>query len=254
MEIDAEKIRKSLRAQLKNGNLISEFLSFDTSSPFDVIANRKQIVLYGYGKIGKVLAKDVKNCFGYRFVAVCDNGSTEKEFCGRSILKHDDCLKSYPDATYIISVQRGYLGIAAKLLEDGINPEKILFFDSRRKKIEGDFRKSVMTSSLYSRLGASDKLIVYGMGRVGKSVLSDLKGFNDVNITAICDNGFPADVYDSIKVYTHSTCIEKYKDSKYLVTPQNGFLPIIFALLKDGVKKENIYFFDNIRKRVEELI
>ena len=94
------------------------------------------VVIYGFGKVGRKLCTSMLQA-GKGPVAVCDNSVPASDGGGIEILGHDECVKKYPDAQYIITVQRGYMNIIRLLVKDGIAFENITFFNAGKKRFEG---------------------------------------------------------------------------------------------------------------------
>lgn len=129
------EIKAELKGELKNeikAELNNEMRSKLVFSSF----RKDMLVLYGIGKIGQAVFNDVRESFNCTLVAVCDNSYPEKQYGGVPVYMHDDCIKKFPTAKYLITVQRGYLKIFKDLQESGINGSDIYFYDNVRKRIE----------------------------------------------------------------------------------------------------------------------
>lgn len=96
------------------------------------IEGMSSIVIYGLGKVGKNLAKKIKEKYSDKIVAICDNHVDYINYEGISIFKHEECIRNYPQAVYIITVQKLFISIVADLLNSGICKKNIKFYDSAR--------------------------------------------------------------------------------------------------------------------------
>lgn len=89
--------------------------------------------------------------------------------------------------------------------------------------------------------------VLYGYGKIGKSIYTMLK--NEINLCAICDRNLKNMMVDSYQIKDINICVEKFKDSIYLITPQKGYIDIAIELIKFNIKKENIYFFNQFAEK-----
>ncbi len=96
----------------------------------------------------------------------------------------------------------------------------------------------------------NEKYVVYGLGKVGKSVVKKVQEIKDENLVAICDNNYPDRKYKGYEVCEHEECISKYKDVKYVITVQAHFLDIMRSLMDSGVDFDSLYFYDEARGEI----
>lgn len=100
-------------------------------------------------------------------------------------------------------------------------------------------------------------IVVYGIGKIGSSLLNVFPSEIMDKVLAICDNGYQGKIYMSrgrnFPVYNHAECMDSFRYASYLITVQTGFLKIARKLLDDGVLPERILFFDNARHRIEAM-
>lgn len=97
-----------------------------------------------------------------------------------------------------------------------------------------------------------EKVIIYGIGRVGKKFLRESKevGKNFLDKVIICDNMFPEHQYDHIDVLKHEQCVTKYPEALYIITVQNAYIDIIAELLSSNIAKENIRFYNVLAEKI----
>ena len=95
-----------------------------------------------------------------------------------------------------------------------------------------------------------EDVVLYGVGKIGKEILAGLKFFHYNRIVAICDNYASSSFYDNIPVYKQFECLKRFPNSCYLISVQSGYFEIALSLKLAGVKDENIYWYDNLRKKV----
>ncbi len=115
-----------------------------------------------------------------------------------------------------------------------------------KSELDNEMRGRLIFSSFMK-----DMLVLYGIGKVGQAIFNDVHESNNCNLIAICDNSYPEKQYGGIPVYAHEECIKKYPKAKYLITVQRGYLKIFKDLQDCGISGCNIYFYDNVRKRIE---
>ncbi len=108
---------------------------------FDKLVNCGGIVLYGIGKTGQFLLRNLPSDIAKKIVAICDNGYKEGTYMHKNVpipvYPQEMCIdRVSSDAMYLITVQKGYLKILRGLLDCSIPFERILFYDNARKRIE----------------------------------------------------------------------------------------------------------------------
>lgn len=89
-----------------------------------------------------------------------------------------------------------------------------------------------------------EKIIIYGIGKVGKWLLAEIENELGDKII-ICDNTFPEKDYNRIAVLKHKECVEQYPNALYIITVQNACVDIIAGLLSNNISKQNIRFFNS---------
>lgn len=102
-----------------------------------IYQENEKVIIYGIGKIGKRVFEKCKK-LGNDFLKktiICDNDFKEDTYCGIPVLRHQECVLKYPDAMYIITVQRSCVSIIADLIKDNIKAENIKFYNASANKI-----------------------------------------------------------------------------------------------------------------------
>ncbi len=94
------------------------------------------IVLYGYGKVGKQMLSYLDSMQDVNIVAVCDNNSEELQANEYTIISHNQAVENFPNADYLITVQKDFLEIVFALKNDGIADEHIILYDSIRHTLQ----------------------------------------------------------------------------------------------------------------------
>ena len=115
------------------GNL---YQSIRNNSDFAFFSEIKNVVLYGLGSVGKSIFDSLSIYKDFSFFAICDNGCEYTEYKGVPLFKHDECLRKCKDAAYLITPQKEYLEIMFRLLDDGVEPKKIMFFNKAKNIVE----------------------------------------------------------------------------------------------------------------------
>lgn len=97
-----------------------------------------------------------------------------------------------------------------------------------------------------------EKIIIYGIGRVGKRLLWRCgKAEKDLlDKMIICDNMFPDQEYEHIDVLKHEECVVKYPEALYVITVQNAYVDIIADLLSDNIARENIKIYNACAEKI----
>ena len=115
--------------------------------------------------------------------------------------------------------------------------------------IEKPFIQNVF--SFFRSCDISKKIVLYGLGRVGKKIFSVLYNkFLNYDF-CICDNNYSGSFYNNIPVYRHSECLKNYSHAVFLISVQDAFLKIAFALMDSGINQGRIFFYDNKRNEIE---
>ncbi len=99
--------------------------------------SNETIVIYGAGKVGQSLLRGCKSWirgFLKKFV-ICDNGFEESSYDGIPVINHEECIKRYPSALYIVTPQMNCVEIIANLVRDNIDKSRIKFLNSTAQKI-----------------------------------------------------------------------------------------------------------------------
>lgn len=96
-----------------------------------LVNNKKKhtLVFYGFGKFGKKIYSELNALYDEFELVLLDNGKQGTLFEEKSIYGEEECIEKYPDAMYIVTIQKKQISIIGRLLEKGILPEQILFFD-----------------------------------------------------------------------------------------------------------------------------
>lgn len=102
-------------------------------------------------------------------------------------------------------------------------------------------------------LSEHNKIVIYGLGKYGKDLLSVLDSNTLEKIYAICDNGTDLKEYCGIPVYDHEECMERYRGALFLITAQRKKYDIIYRLAQSGIEKEQIALFDHSCQRIEKV-
>ncbi len=115
------------------------------------------------------------------------------------------------------------------------------------EKIKPDYIYSV--SQLQQNF---EKVIIYGIGKVGKAFLIECKEYecNLLDKCIICDNTFSEKQYNDIDVLKHKECVTKYPEALYIITVQNAYVDIICDLIHDNIAKENIKFYNAFIQKI----
>ena len=90
----------------------------------------QNIIVYGLGKAGKIFLEESirqESDFLNR-IAICDNTYRDTKYKGFQVLKHKECIKKYPNALYIITVQKECVDIISDLIYDNVEKVNIMFF------------------------------------------------------------------------------------------------------------------------------
>ena len=95
-----------------------------------------------------------------------------------------------------------------------------------------------------------NSIVIYGLGKCGKELLSILSTDDLLDVEAICDNGIGLKEYCGIQVFSHEECVRRYQNSLFLITIQRQFVSIVAHLLESGISRENIIWYDAARKNV----
>lgn len=98
---------------------------------------KEQVIVYGIGKVGKNLVRECEED-GYELtkkIIICDNAFEKKEYHGIPVMKHEECVKKYPHALYIITVQNACVEIIANLIGSNIGKNNIKFLNCSARKL-----------------------------------------------------------------------------------------------------------------------
>ncbi len=90
------------------------------------------VIVYGIGKTGEKLFSELLAGGCCQIAAVCDNNFQDEVYKGEPVLKHDECIRRYPDAIYIVTIQRDHVQIISDLLRSGINGNQIVYWGNKR--------------------------------------------------------------------------------------------------------------------------
>lgn len=90
------------------------------------------IIVYGIGKIGKKLFLELVDGGCSQIAAICDNNVQDEIFEGVSVLKHAECVRQYPNAIYIITIQKDHVLIISDLLNSGVSEKQIVFWGNKK--------------------------------------------------------------------------------------------------------------------------
>lgn len=103
----------------------------------DIYQEKEKVIIYGIGKIGKRLFANCKKSRKdfLKKTIICDNAYKEDTYYGIPVLKHQECVLKYPDAMYIVTVQRSCVSIIADLIKDNIEAKNIKFYNASSNKI-----------------------------------------------------------------------------------------------------------------------
>lgn len=95
------------------------------------------IVIYGIGKVGQNLLFECQNWMKefLKKVVICDNAFEENHYNHISVMKHEECIKRYPNALYIITAQMKCVDIIASLVMNNVEKSKIKFFNFATRKL-----------------------------------------------------------------------------------------------------------------------
>lgn len=97
-------------------------------------SERKDIVLFGAGKVGKETKQYLEAC-GYKPVCFCDNHSIENCVDGIPVISVDDFMENYKNAVIIICSLLYRKEMYCQLLEKGCSAERILLPAGNRIQI-----------------------------------------------------------------------------------------------------------------------
>lgn len=111
---------------------------------------------------------------------------------------------------------------------------------SRQDKIES------LSENLRQILSKEEKVIIYGMGKAGRNILTLCDKFDSTLLEriAICDNSIAEQMYNDIPVFCQEECIKRFPRALYIVTVQNSCVEIIADLINNHIEKDNIKFFN----------
>lgn len=126
-----EKKEISVNYDIKNINIIS------LNDLKELSGDKEQVIFYGIGKIGKILVDECEKDGTelIKKIIICDNAFDEKEYHGIPVIRHEECVKKYPHALYIITVQNACVEIIADLISSNIGKEDIKFLNGSSKKL-----------------------------------------------------------------------------------------------------------------------
>ena len=98
---------------------------------------RHSLVIYGIGRIGRYILESGKyKEISKQVVAICDNSFRESHYVNIPVLRHNECIRRYSDALYLVTPQSGFIAIISDLLSSGISKENIVFWNNARKRYE----------------------------------------------------------------------------------------------------------------------
>ena len=89
---------------------------------------QRMCIIYGMGESGKELFDRLDEC--ELKIVCCDNRLAGIQYMGQAILSHEECVATYPQGIYIITVQNSPIAIAARLLQDGVKEKQIRFYNN----------------------------------------------------------------------------------------------------------------------------
>lgn len=135
-----------------------------------------------------------------------------------------------------------------KILEEVHHMEKYSYtIEPKEISVEYPVRRSMnCIDDLQKLYRDEEKIVIYGIGKVGKTLLAECEKFwcMCMEKTILCDNSFPRDSFKKLPVMKHKECVKAYPEAVYIVTIQNACVEIIADLTRDGIKKRNIRFFN----------
>ena len=111
------------------------------------LCSKETVVLYGIGKIGKSIFQLIKSVLKNKLVAICDNNYNSKIYYNIPVFTQDECLQKFPNATFLITPQSGFLSIALSLWDNGVERQNIFVYNNKKNRLDGDFRQSLKNIS-----------------------------------------------------------------------------------------------------------
>lgn len=136
-----------------------------------------------------------------------------------------------------------------RMILDQVNDAENTFISNERVIAPVDIENVFVLRNRLSMLAASE-VVIYGIGNMGKQCYEELKIIEESYDMIILDNGLAGGFFNGRQVYDQSTCISKYKNAVYIVTIQSMMPKIVFGLLKEGIKPEQIllYYYNTLFK------
>lgn len=127
-EIENDTVRK--RPELEIGRFVSNY----HSSILERIRNKNAIVLFGAGRYGKMIWNEFKKDRIKSVKCFCDNNMNNigMTIQGQEVLQPKEAFQKYPDAIFVITVINFPVEITAQLIEIGVKPENIIFYNYAR--------------------------------------------------------------------------------------------------------------------------
>ena len=122
----------------------------------DNTKKEKEVVIFGFSKIGKKIAEKLIQSGVDKIVAFCDNDDSKRGLEHRSIpvLMTKEIKKKYPDAKILISSQNGYIQIEKQLVDLGYSENKIVRYinkdDTYYARLDKSYREMENDSRIMS--------------------------------------------------------------------------------------------------------
>lgn len=106
------------------------------------------------------------------------------------------------------------------------------------------FNSSEFIENIKKNISIDKKLVIYGIGEVGKLLVYALTGIYDIR--AILDNNYTLNEYKDIPIIRGSNIDILEKDVCFIITPFGDYQEIRKELLSKGFQKEYIYIIKEI--------
>lgn len=123
--------------------------------------------------------------------------------------------------------------------------------DASRKKSELESGRfvSIYHSSILERIRGKKDIVLFGAGRYGKTILSELEKDQIKTVQCFCDNNENCNgmIIDGKKVLYPKDAFQKYPNAIFVITVINFPVEITAQLIEMGVKTENIIFYNYAR-------
>jgi len=127
-EIEKDTARK--RPELERGRFVSVY----HSSILERVRGKQEIVLFGAGRYGKIIWNEFKKDQIRSVKCFCDNNKSCMGMMieGKEVLLPKAAFQKYPDAIFVITVINFPVEITVQLIEMGVKPENIIFYNYAR--------------------------------------------------------------------------------------------------------------------------